>query len=141
MTNSNVSIVYASKTGHSRKIAEAIGKELHVQPRNMKEKPEMKDVDLLLFVGGIYGGKSLPQTIQYIESLDKNKVKKVALITSCTSKNTPQESIRTILQDKGIKVIEDEFICQGSFLFFGLGHPNKIEIGNAVKYANELVQK
>lgn len=141
MTNKNVSIVYATKTGHSRKIAEAIGKELNVQPKNMKEEPEIKDVDLLFLVGGIYGGQSLPQTIHYIESLDKNMVKKVALITSCTSKITPQTAIRTILQDKGIEVIEDEFICQGNFLFFGLGHPNKIEISNAVKYANELVQR
>lgn len=135
----NVKVVYATKTGHSRKIAQAIAQKLNVEPMNIKENPQIKEVDLLFIVGGIYGGQSLPELIQFAESLDKDKVGKVALITSCTSKNTPQSLIRTKLLENGIKVVDDEFICQGNFLFFGLGHPNKSEISNAVEYSKRLL--
>ena len=44
----NVKVVYATKTGHSRKIAQAVAKELNVEPMNIKENPQLKGVDLLL---------------------------------------------------------------------------------------------
>jgi hypothetical protein len=40
--------------------------------------------------------------------------------------------------NKGIIVV-DEFICQGNFLFFGLGHPNKTDLENAVTFAKEVI--
>lgn len=133
-----IALTYLTKTGHSKKIAEAIGKELGIKACNIKEGPELNDVDLLFIVGGIYGGKSLPELIAFVETLDNSKAKKVALITSCMSKVNKQDEVRAALVKKNIDVVADEFICQGSFLFFGLGHPNKEDMANAVAYAKKL---
>lgn len=139
MNKRSIRVVYATKTGHSRKIASTIGKELNSKSEDIKSDPELNDVDLLIIVGGIYGGQSLPELINFAETLDNSKVKKVALVTSCMSKNTPQTTVRSVLQGKEIEVIEEEFICQGSFLFFGLRHPNKEDIANAVIYAKKVI--
>lgn len=132
-------IVYATKTGHSRKIATAIGKALGTEAVNITARSVLEGVDLLFIVGGIYGGKSLPGLLNYVKSLDAEKVKKAALVTSCLSKKQGQESIRKILQEKGIAVL-GETICRGSFLFLGLGHPNQEDIGEAVDFAVRLTK-
>jgi flavodoxin len=130
-------IVYCTKTHHSQKIAEAIAEGLKLTAENVNGKPILKKVDLLLLIGGIYGSKSLPEMIQFVESLDQDSVKKVALVTSCVSNRIQQTAVRNLLMNKGIIVV-DEFVCKGSFLFFGLGHPNKTDLENAVKYAKEV---
>lgn len=57
-------VIYATKTKHSQKLAEAIGSFLNVKSKNITEKPALQDIDLLFIVGGIYGGVSMPE--QYI---------------------------------------------------------------------------
>ncbi len=130
----NINIVYATMTKHSKKLAEAIGTELNIKTQNVKENVMLENTDLLFVVGGIYGGKSLPVLLDYVKTLDSQKIRKVALITSNCSKKQGQDDVRNILKDKGIEVI-DEFICYGGFLFFKMGHPNKEEIQQAVDFA------
>ena len=133
------SIVYATKTRHSKKIAEAVGKALNVQAQNVSDNPA-QEADLLFIVGGIYGGESLPELLAFVKNLEKEKIKRAALITSCASKKQGQDSVRKILQDKGIPVV-DEFICYGSFLFLKMGRPNKDDIQEAVNFAFKIADR
>ncbi len=135
-----IKIIYATKTRHSQKIAEAIGDALGVQADNFTSGPVLKDVDLLFIVGGIYGGASLPAFLQYVHTLDKAMVKKAVLVTSCASKKQGQDGIRKILLEKGIPVT-NEFICQGSFLFMGMGHPNKKDIQAALNFSQTVLRE
>lgn len=135
-----IGIVYATMTKHSRKLATAMGQALDVRAENVKSDPALGDVDLLFIVGGIYGGESLPELLQFVKDLDGRSVKKAALVTSSASKKHGQKSVRALLEDKGVEVV-DEFICQGSFLVMGLGHPNKAELEEAVRFAVGLAGK
>jgi flavodoxin len=134
----NTRLVYCTKTNHSKKIADAISTACSIPAENVTSNPVIKKVDLMILVGGIYGSQSLPEMIHFVQSLDQKSVRKVALMTSCVSKRHTQKEVRNILMNKGIVVV-DEFICQGNFLFFGLGHPNKTDMENAVIYAKEVI--
>ena len=133
-------LIYISKTGHSSKIAKAISAELQIEAEDIKSNPKLNNVDLLFIVGGIYGGQSLPELITYIKNIDNGMVKKAALVTSCVSKKTKQNLVKELLVKNNIEVLTNEFICQGNFLFIGLGHPNKTDIDNAVSYAKREVE-
>ncbi|MCQ1530494.1 flavodoxin domain-containing protein [Lutispora saccharofermentans] len=133
-------IVYATKTRHSKKLAEAIGKALNIKADNVSDNPALEDVDLLFIVGGIYGGGSLPELLDFVKNLDGGKIKSAALVTSCVSKKQGQDSIRKLLDEKNIKVM-DEILCQGSFLFIKFGHPNSADIQEAVDSAIRLSKK
>jgi len=135
-----VSIVYATKTNHSRKIAYAIGKELNVSVENVTDHPVLLETDLLFIVSGIYGGNSLPKLLEFVNSLNSQMVKSVALVTSCASKECNQDNLKKILNEKGIKVV-DEFVCRGGFLFFYMFHPNSQEIQEAVAFAVDLLER
>jgi flavodoxin len=128
-------LVYFSRTGHSKRIAKAIAEALQITALDVESEPLLDEVDLLFIVGGIYGGASSPELKAYAEGLSRSSVKKAALITSCLNRIHRQSMIREILTRKGIDVAPDEFVCRGSFLFFGLGHPSKEEIDAAVSFA------
>jgi flavodoxin len=131
----NTKIVYRTKTGHSRKIAKAMAENLKIEAVDAKDNPKLEAVDLLFIVGGIYGGKSNPDLIDFVQNLDPRQVKRVALITSCASRKFFQKEIRAALVAKGIEVVTEEVVCWGSFLIYGWGHPNRDDYDAAIAFA------
>ena len=136
---SKVRIVYATKTKHSKKLAQAIGKVLGATPENVADNLNKVEADLLFIVGGIYGSQSLPELLSFVEDLDNEKIGKVALVTSCASGKQGQDSVRKILEEKGIPVV-DEYICLGGFLIMKMGHPNQEETQQAINFALKIAE-
>ena len=66
----NVSLVYFSRGGNTRKIAEAIAEELRIKPIDVKtETPDVSDTDLLIVGSGTYGSKPGKEMVNYLENL------------------------------------------------------------------------
>jgi flavodoxin len=137
----NNAVIYYTKLGHSKKIAQAVADELGVKARDIREKPEIKDTDLLYIVSGIYGGKSAPELLEFLKSLDSNQIKQTVLLTSSGGKTTHAAEVRSVLTELGIPVAEEEFTCQGAIFFVGLGHPNKTDLQNAIQFAQTTSQR
>lgn len=133
-------VIYASMTGHSKKIAQAISKDLSVIAYNVMDKPFLEGYDLFLIVSGIYGGSCKPDLLEYANTLAPDQVRKVALITSSAGK-TPQVGLRKALMERGITVNEAEYICEGGFLFKGFSHPNKEEVAAAVEFSRNIIKE
>ena len=133
----NVAVLYATKTQHSKKLAEAVGSALNVKAQNITDSPNLKDTELLFIVGGIYGGVSLPELLTFVSGMETPALKRAALITNCASGKQRQAALRKILEDKGVQVI-DEFVCKGAILFVSLPHPNAKDLKNAVEFAQKI---
>lgn len=131
-------VIYATKTKHSKKLAEAVATALNVKADNIIDRPDIKDIELLVIVGGIYGGESLPELLEYVKNINCVSLKRAALVTSCASGSQKQTKLRGILEAKGIKVT-DELVCKGGFLFVGIGHPNEKDLKVAAEFARGLV--
>ena len=75
----NIALVYFSRGGNTRKIANAIAEELEINPIDVKkESPDVKNVELLIVGSGTYGGKPGKEMIEYLENLDDVKNKRAA---------------------------------------------------------------
>ncbi|HPB17247.1 MAG: flavodoxin domain-containing protein [Clostridia bacterium] len=135
---SKVSIVYATMTKHSKKLAMAIAEELGIEAVNVSEESKPEKADLLFIVGGIYGGACNPVLVAFVNKLDKDMVGKTVLVTSSASESGRcQKQLRDILTEKEIPLI-DEITCPGGILFVRLGHPNKKEIQQVAKKAKSI---
>jgi flavodoxin len=135
----NIALIYATMTGHSRKIARALQETLGVEAVDIKTNPKLESIDLLFVVGGIYGGTATPELLAYLKQVNSTQVKKAVLLTSSGGKTAQQNDVRAVLTENGIEVADEEFTCQGGFLFVGLGHPNKTDLQNAVAFAQQWV--
>jgi flavodoxin len=136
----NNAVVYYTKLGHSKKIAQAIANELGVKAQNIRENPEFKNIDKLYVVSGIYGGKSAPELLEFLKTLDRQQIKRAYLLTSSGGKTTRAAEVRSALTELGIPVSEEEFTCQGAIFLFGIGHPNKADIQNAIHFVQSVSQ-
>jgi hypothetical protein len=66
--------VYATKTKHSQKLAQAIGNAFNIKAENVSDNPVQRETDILFIVGGIYGGESLPELLAFMKKLDREKI-------------------------------------------------------------------
>ncbi len=126
-------ILYATMTGHSRKIAKAIAKETGLPLFDLKEKPVLPPCGLLLVISGIYGGASKPELLRFAADLPPEQAGRVALITSSATRAVPADLIGAF-EKAGHRVDKDSFLCRGSFLFLAWGHPDKGEIRGAAEF-------
>ncbi|MEL4106654.1 flavodoxin domain-containing protein [Oscillospiraceae bacterium WX1] len=135
---SRIAVIYATKTGHSEKLAKAVAQAVGCAAYNAVNISMPINADLLFLVGGIYAGKSHPEMIRFAESLGGSAGKKAVLITTSVSvSNRSQPDIRRILSEAGIKIL-DEHACAGSLLFLKSGHPDTEDIAEIVRRAIEI---
>jgi flavodoxin len=136
-----IGIIYYTKLGHSRKIAQAISQELKIEAQDIRTHPNLDGIDLLYIVSGIYGGKSDPELLKFLSTLDNQQVKKAVLLTSSGGKTIKAVEVRASLSNLDIDVLQEEFTCQGAIFFIGIGHPNKTDLQNAVAFVQQTSQQ
>lgn len=134
----SAAVLYASRTGHSKKIARFLGESLQIPVYNGLESPQIPSCDLLYVVSGIYGGKGMPEFLEFARSLGKSGVERVALLTSSLRQN-PQTALREAFEEQGIPVFREEFTCRGGFLFFSLSHPDQKDLAAALSFAEKAL--
>lgn len=138
----NIIVAYHSVTGKTKKVAEAVARELGLG--GAAEVKQLKDelVADLLFVGGaVYAdqGHDLhPELVRFLTALDSQKVKQVAVFATGFSPDNGQK-IRRVLEGRGVKVLPEAFYCRGQFLLFNFGHPNQADLAAAAVWARQQV--
>lgn len=137
----NCKVVYATMTGHSRKIAENVAERIEAVAYNVKNQDcEVMNEDLLIICAGIYSGKIRPELEAWLENLDGGQVRNALVIMSSVTHNYEQVRIKDILSEKGVTIVGEKDV-QGSFLFMKFGRPNKNDINEAADYAEEIYNK
>jgi flavodoxin len=136
----NIKITYLSKTGHSKKIAQAIGKEFGIEPLDIADNPTIFGADLLIIVGGVYYGDCDPAMAEFGGKIKPVNAQKVVLITSCSSKKDTMSKLIATLKSNYIEILGD-YIVPGAFLLVNFGHPNKDDVENAVAYTRRTVDR
>lgn len=134
-------VIYSSKTGHTEKVAKAMAQQLGVDANNISQKPLIKNIDVLFIGSGMYAGKSSPEMLEFLKTLDKNDIPKVVLFSTCTSGENSMTDLKDVLTSKGITVNTKSFVCKGQFLLFSRKHPDDADLQNAKNFAKEIAKQ
>ena len=131
-------VVYYSKAGNTRKVAEAIAAELDVSAEDVKTKGELAKDSFAFLGSGCYFPMPGRGFKKFIARNDFSG-RKVALFgTSGDGKGSEVEALEKMVTAKGAKVV-GKFYCKGKFLFFfNRKNPTPEELGNATKLAREM---
>lgn len=104
---------YFSKSGNTKKIAEAIAEGAGVKAVSITEEPVLSDpVDILFLGGAPYANIMAPELRKYAEDLKAEQVKKVVLFTTSNWSRRTVKALKKILEQKGIPVAQDHFYAQ-----------------------------
>lgn len=127
---------YYTKTGNTKRLAEAIANELGVEALPITE-PVTEPVDVL-FLGNSYYAFSIdPEVRAFVTSLDKNKVGKIVNFGSAAMLNSTYKKVKAEADKVGIVMDDREFHCKGEFKGLHKGRPNEMDIKAAVEFARE----
>ncbi len=104
---------YFSKSGNTKKIAEAIAEGIGVTAISITEEPILSDAVDVLFLGGApYANIMAPELRKYAENLKADQVKKVVLFTTSNWSHRTVKALKKILEEKGIAVSPEHFYAQ-----------------------------
>jgi flavodoxin len=138
----NISVKYHSTTGNTKKVAEAISEATGVVAGQISDNTTVEAADLLFIGDGIYAGKVNINTVNFIKTLNGDKVKNAAVFGTYGGQDKAIADMKELLKAQGINVIEDSFGCKGkAWFFFNRQHPDAQELANAKEFANNVVNK
>lgn len=136
----NVQIIYDSKTGHTKKLAEAMAKKLGIEAVKFAPGVKVENVDLLFIGSGIYGSKFTDEFNAFLKTLDQKSVKRAALFITNLPGKLHDLPIVEILKSKKIVVEKEVYVCKGQFLFFSRKHPNAEDLKGAATFAERVLK-
>ena len=133
-----VEVRYYTKTGNTKRLAEAVAEALGVRALPVSE-PVTDPVDIL-FLGNSYYAFSIdPEVRAFIRSLDKNLVGHIANFGTAAMLNSTYKKVRAEADKVGIPMIESEFHCRGEFKGAHKGRPDSKDLAAAAAWAKSLI--
>lgn len=125
---------FYTKTGNTKRLADAVAKELGVEALPISE-PITEPVDIL-FLGNSYYAFSIdPEVRSFVASLSKDKVGKIVNFGSAALLNSTYKKVKAEADKVGIPMDEHEFHCKGEFKGLHKGKPDENDLRAAAEFA------
>lgn len=134
----NIAVRYYTKTGNTKKLAEAVAKAVGVEALPITT-PVTEKADIL-FLGNSYYAFSIdPEVRDFIKSLDKEKVGRIVNFGSAAMLNSTYKKVKAEADKLGIAMDPREFHCKGEFKAFHKGRPNEEDLKAAAEFAKSFL--
>jgi len=131
-----IEVRYYTKTGNTKKLAEAIAEEIGVAAKTMSE-PIIEETDILFLGSSVYAAGVDTEVKRFISTLD-GKVKKVVAFSTAAILPSTYAQIKKLVNTQGIEVADEEFHCRGKFTLMHKGRPNSEDISNIKDFARKI---
>ena len=133
-----VAVRYYTKTGNTKRLAEAIAKAVGAEALPIST-PVTEQADVL-FLGNSYYAFSIdPEVRDFVRSLDKSKVGKIVNFGSAAMLNSTYKMVKAEADKVGIPMDEREFHCKGEFKGVHKGRPNAEDLAAAAAFAKSVM--
>jgi flavodoxin len=129
---------YYTKTGNTKRLAEAVAKAVGVEALPLSS-PIEEPVDIL-FLGNSYYAFSIdPEVRKFIQSLPADKVGRIVNFGSAAMLNSTLKKVKAEAAKRGIAVDDREFHCKGEFKGIHKGRPNSEDLAAAAEFAKTFI--
>ena len=132
-----IAIRYYTKTGNTKKLAEAISQVVNVEAKTVDE-PLTEDVDILFLGSAVYAAGIDGKIKEFIKNIDVN-VGEVVNFSSAALIESTYGQVKKEVEAKGIKMSENEFHCRGAFKYVHRGRPNEKDLKNVQEFAKGII--
>ena len=134
-----VAVRYYTKTGNTRRLAQAIADTLGVEALDISDPIDEK-VDVLFLGNSYYAFTIDPEVRDFVRSLDPDKVGKIVNFGSAAMLNSTYKKVKAEADKVGIPMDEREFHCKGEFKGIHKGKPDEEDLKNAADFARKIIE-
>lgn len=134
-----VAVRYLSKTGNTKKLAEAIASRLHAEVAEISE-PIHEPVDILFLGTAVYAAGVDDQVKQFLKE-NRDQIGTMASFSTAALISGTYRQIQRICDQLEISLCDSEYHCKGKFGPMHTGRPNIADCDAAATWAEGLIQK
>ena len=133
-----VAVRYYTKTGNTKRLAEAVANAVGVEALPISE-PVDETVDILFLGNSYYAFNIDPEVKDFIHSLDGSKVGRIINFGSAAMLNSTWKKVKAEADKAGVIMDKREFHCKGEFKGLHKGRPNADDLAAAAEFARSIV--
>jgi flavodoxin len=134
----NIAVRYYTKTGNTKKLAEAVAAAAGVEALPISQ-PVTEKADILFLGNSYYAFTIDPEVRSFIRSLDKTKVGKIVNFGSAAMMNSTWKKVKAEADKAGIPMDEREFHCKGEYKGLHKGKPDEADLKAARDFAKAVI--
>ena len=132
-----IAIRYYTKTGNTKKMAEALSEAVGVEALTV-DNPLTEDVDILFLGSAVYAAGVDAKVKEFIENIDVN-VGEIVNFSSAALIESTYKQVKKIAENNNLTMAEEEFHCRGAFKLVHRGRPNDNDLRNLQEFAKNIV--
>ncbi len=138
MDSRKIAVRYYTKTGNTKRLAEAVAKAAGVEAQPISV-PVSEPVDILFLGNSYYAFTIDPEVRDFVRSLDKAKVGRIVNFGSAAMLNSTWKKVKAEADKAGIPMDEREFHCKGEFKGLHKGKPDEADLKAAAEFAAKII--
>jgi flavodoxin len=127
-------VIYYSRGGNTRKVAEAIAAELGTAARDIRMVDRVEDEADIILGSGCYGAVLAKDIMEFLERNHRPGRKIALFTTSVLGLGKEVEIMGNQIRGKGVEIAHS-FNCYGQFLGVKRGHPDNDDLDKAREFA------
>lgn len=133
----NIEIRYYTKSGHTKKLADAIADELNIPAKTINEEIT-EDVDILFLGSSIYGNSIDPALTTFFNNINVN-IGLIVNFSTAGSIESTYDKIKELADLYEIPISSKEFHCPGEFVGMNIGRPNNSDVENIKEFVHNFI--
>lgn len=131
-----IAIRYYTRSGNTKKLADAIAEAVGVEAKEVSE-PLEEPVDILFLGSSVYAAGVDDAVKKFIADNHANIGTLYNFSTAALLSSTYKQ-IQKIAGEHDVKVAEEEFHCRGSFAVMHKGRPNQEDLNAVAAFAKKI---
>ena len=133
-----VAVRYFTRSGNTKKLADAIGEAVGVEAKDVSA-PLEEPVDILFLGSSVYAAGVDDAVKQFIAD-NHDKIGTLYNFSTAALISSTYKQIQKIAMTQDVKVAQEEFHCRGSFAMMHKGHPNQEDLDAAAAFAKKICE-
>lgn len=134
-----VEVRYFTRSGNTKKLANAIAEAVGVEAQDVSVPLEEKTE--ILFLGSSVYAAGVDDAVKHFIAENKDKIGKLYNFSTAALISSTYKQVQKLAAENGIDMADEEFHCRGSFAVMHKGRPNAQDLNNAAEFAEKIVER
>ena len=133
----NIAVRYYTRSGNTKKLAEAIANSVSVEAKDVSVDLEEKaDV---LFLGCSYYAFDVDDAVKAFIVKNKDNIGKIVCFGTSAMMKSMIKPVKKVAKTVNVTVADEDFHCRGQFAKVHKGRPNEDDMRQAAEFAKKFI--